>query len=37
MLCGVNRLVDSGTNRLGDTSAFVNPTGQLLLTGGVRP
>ena len=30
--CGVNRLADSGVNRLGDTSAFVNPAGQLLLT-----
>ena len=30
--CGVNRLGDSGLNRLGDTSAFVNPAGQLLLT-----
>ena len=29
--CGVNRLCGSGVNRLGDTSAFVNPTGQLLL------
>ena len=26
------RLGDSGVNRLGDTSAFVNTTGQLLLT-----
>ena len=32
MWCGVNRLGDSGVNRLGDTSAFVNPTVQLLLT-----
>ena len=32
MWCGVNRLDDSGVNRLGDTSAFVNPAGQLLLT-----
>ena len=30
--CGVSRLGDSGVNRLGDTSAFVNPAGQLLLT-----
>ena len=30
--CGVNRLGDSGVKRLGDTSAFVNPTVQLLLT-----
>ena len=30
--CGVNRLGDSVVNRLGDTSAFVNPAGQLLLT-----
>ena len=30
--CGVNRLGDSGVNKLGDTSAFVNPVGQLLLT-----
>ena len=29
---GVNRLGDSGVNRRGDTSAFVNPTVQLLLT-----
>ena len=28
---GVNRLGDSGVHTLGDTSAFVNPTGQLLL------
>ena len=28
----MNRLGDSGVNRLGDTSAFVNPVGQLLLT-----
>ena len=27
--CGVNRLGDSGVNKLGDTSAFVNPAGQL--------
>ena len=32
ILCGVNRLGDSGVNRLGDTSTFVNPVGQLLLT-----
>ena len=31
-MCGVNKLGDSGVNRLGDTSAFVNPAGQLLLT-----
>ena len=30
--CGVNRLGDSGMNRLGDTSALVIPAGQLLLT-----
>ena len=30
--CGVNRLGDSGVNTIGDTSAFVNPTAQLLLT-----
>ena len=30
--CVVNRLGDSGVNRLGDTSAFVNPAGQLLVT-----
>ena len=30
--CGVNRLSDIGVNRLGDTSAFVIPAGQLLLT-----
>ena len=30
--CGVNRLCESGVNTLGDTSAFVNPAGQLLLT-----
>ena len=29
---GVNRLGDGGVNTLGDTSAFVNPTVQLLLT-----
>ena len=29
--CGVNRLGDSGLHSLGDTSAFVNPVGQLLL------
>ena len=28
--CGVNRLGDSGVHTLGDTSAFVNPAGQLL-------
>ena len=37
----MNRLGDSGcesgVNRLGDTSAFVTPAGQLLLPGGVRP
>ena len=32
MWCGVNRLGDSGVNRLSATSAFVNPAGQLLLT-----
>ena len=30
--CGVNRLCDSGVHPLGDTSAVVNPAGQLLLT-----
>ena len=30
--CGVNRLCDSGVHTLGDTSAFVNQAGQLLLT-----
>ena len=30
--CGWNRLGDSGVRRLVDTSAFVNPVGQLLLT-----
>ena len=30
--CGVNRLGDSGVNRLSDSSAFVIPAGQLLLT-----
>ena len=35
--CGVNRLGDSGVNRLSDTSALVIPAGQLLLPGGVRP
>ena len=30
--CGVKRLGDSGVHTLGDTSAFVNPAGQLLLT-----
>ena len=30
--CGVNRLGYSGVHTLGDTSAFVNPAGQLLLT-----
>ena len=28
----MNRLADSGVSRLGDTSAFVNTAGQLLLT-----
>ena len=28
----MNRLGDSGVNGLGDTSAFVNTAGQLLLT-----
>ena len=27
----------SGVHTLGDNSAFVNPAGQLLLPGGVRP
>ena len=30
--CCVNRLGDSGVNILADTSHFVNPAGQLLLT-----
>ena len=30
--CGVNRLGDSGVHTLSDTSAFVNPASQLLLT-----
>ena len=30
--CGMNRLGDSGVHILGDTSAFINPAGQLLLT-----
>ena len=30
--CGVNRIGDSGVNRLSDTSSFVNTAGQLLLT-----
>ena len=30
--CGVNRLDDSGVNTFGNTSAFVKPAGQLLLT-----
>ena len=30
--CGVNRLRESGVNRLGDTSAFVIQASQLLLT-----
>ena len=30
--CGVNRLGDSGVHTLRDTSAFVNPADQLLLT-----
>ena len=30
--CGVNRLDVSGVLTHGDTSAFVNPAGQLLLT-----
>ena len=33
---GVNTLGDSGVNTLGDTSAFVNPTIQLLLTRRVK-
>ena len=28
----MNRLGDSGVHTLGDTSVFVNPAGQLLLT-----
>ena len=35
--CGASRLGDSGVHTLGDNSAFVNPAGQLLLPGGVRP
>ena len=31
-MCGVNTLGDSGVSTLGVTSAFVNPTVQLLLT-----
>ena len=34
---GGNILGDSGMHTLGDNSAFVNPAGQLLLPGGVRP
>ena len=30
--CDANRLSDSGVNRLGETSAFVNTASQLLLT-----
>ena len=30
--CGVQTLGDSGVHTLGDTSAFVNPEGQLLIT-----
>ena len=30
--CGMNTLGDSGVNTLGDTSAFIIPAGQLLLT-----
>ena len=32
ILCGVNTLGYSGVNTLGDTSVFVHPTVQLLLT-----
>ena len=32
MWCGVNILGDSGVNGLGDTSAFANSAGRLLLT-----
>ena len=32
ILCGVNRLGDRDVHTLGDTSAFVNPAGHLLLT-----
>ena len=35
--CGANILGDSRVHTLGDNSAFVNPAGQLLLRGGVRP
>ena len=30
--CGANTLGDSGVHTVGDTSAYVNPAGQLLLT-----
>ena len=30
--CGVNSLGDGGVNTIADTSAFANPTVQLLLT-----
>ena len=36
MWCGVNRFGDSGVNRLGDISAFVNTACQLLLTRRVK-
>ena len=32
ILCGVNRLGDSDVHTIGNTSAFVNPAGPLLLT-----
>ena len=35
--CGANILGDGGVHTLSDNSAFVNPAGQLLLPGGVRP
>ena len=35
--CGANRLGDGDVHTLGHSSAFVNPAGQLLLPGGVRP
>ena len=36
MWCGVNRLGDSAVHTLGDTSAFVNPAGQLYTTSQFR-
>ena len=37
ILCGANIFGDGGVHTLSDNSAFVNPGGQLLLPGGVRP